>query len=138
MPDGTVAFEFASKKAAQPEAAIADFKIDGEDYFIRALADSQVAYLVHRTKTAGPDGIISAVLDFTHKALLPESAIRFEERALRVPDSLSLEQIVKVFEHVLGVVAAFPTGSPAPSVSPRRKTGSPSRANSRLKGVPAP
>jgi hypothetical protein len=139
MPDGTTSFEFASKKALAPAKAIDTFQIDGEDYFIRALKDSRVAYLVHKTRGGAPDVIISAVLDFTEQALLPESAKRFEARALGTDggDGLDLDQIVQVFNHILGVVAANPTGGPSKPSSPSpRKTGSASPATRRLQGVP--
>lgn len=139
MADGVTAFEFASKKALKPAAAINTFKIDGEDYHIRALKDASVAYLVHKTRGGQAHVIIAAVLDFTEKALLPESARRFEERALGTDgqDGLDLAQIVEVFEYVLGVVAANPTGSPNNSSPSPRKIGSASRATARARGVPS-
>lgn len=138
MADGVTAFEFASKKALKPASAIDTFTIDGEDYHVRALKDASIAYLVHRTRGGRPDVVISAVLDFTEKALLPESAARFEARALGTDgqEGLDLAQIVQVFEYILSVVAAFPTGSPANSSPSPRKTGSASRATSRARGVP--
>lgn len=140
MADGAKVFEFASKKALKPAAAIDTFKIDGEDYHIRALKDASVAFLVHRTRGGQPDVVISAVLDFTEKALLPESAKRFEERALGSDgqDGLDLAQIVQVFEYVLSVVAANPTGSPANSSPSPRRNGSGSRGTSRVRAVPSP
>lgn len=138
MADGVTAFEFASKKALKPAASIETFTIDGEDYHIRALKDASIAYLVHRTRGGQADVIISAVLDFTEKALLPESAKRFEARALGTDgqEGLDLAQIVQVFEYVLGVVAANPTGSPSSSSPSPRKIGSASRGTSRVRAVP--
>lgn len=136
MADGTKVFEFASKKQAAPAEAIADFQLDGPDspkFYIRALKDTSVAYLVHQTKGGAPDVVIAAVLDFTERALLPESSKRFEQRALGLDgnEELELTEIVEVFEHILGVVAANPTGSRNASSPQRPKTGSRSRATSR-------
>src|SRR4029078_13503346 len=95
MPDGHTAFEFASKKALAPAKAIDEFTIDGDVYYIRALKDSRVAYLVHKPRGGAAYGVISAVLDFTEQALLPESAKRFEARALGTDgqEGLDLAQI---------------------------------------------
>lgn len=131
------AFEFATKKAAATETkdAVGEFTINGETFYVRHLADSHLAYLVHRAKSKAPDKVIAAVLNFMEAAMLPESAERFEEMVLDTDDGGGLEmtEVVEVFEHVLTLVSALPTGSPKPSARRRPTAGSSSRATTRAK-----
>lgn len=120
-------FEFASitKKAK----TVGSFAINGENFDVRPLKDASMAYLVHRMRSGAPDVIISAVLDFTERALTAESAKRFEALVLDPDAGLEIAEIVQVFEHLLGMVSGLPTTSPKPSPAPRRRTGSASRAS---------
>lgn len=122
MTDGNKAFTFAAKRAAG-EKVIDTFDIDGESYDIRALKNSSVALLVHRVRSGRPEVVLSSCLDFAEKALTPESAKRFADRCLDPVEGLELEQITEVFEYILGIVSAGPTGQPSASSAPRRKTG---------------
>lgn len=122
------AFEFASVKTAEVKAH-GEFQINGETYYVRALKDSHLAYLVHKAKSSAPDRVIAAVLDFMEKAMLDESASRFEDLVLGDP-GLEMTEVVEVFQHVLTLVTATPTGPPKRSSARRRTTGSASPANS--------
>lgn len=130
MADGQKAFEFAGKKASG-EKIIESFTVNGESFDIRPLKDSSVAVLVHKTRNGTPDAVLAAVLNFTEKALTPESAKRFEAICLDPVDGLEMAQIVEVFQYVLGVVGANPSGSSNASSVPPRRTGSRSTAASR-------
>lgn len=138
MADGLKSFTFASKRIGLTSVEVIEsFEIDGEEFHIRALKDSAVAMLVHKTQGGNASGavVISAVLDFAERALLPESARRFEDLILGTDggDGLDMVQIVEVFNHILSVVAANPSGSRTASSAASRKTGSGSRAASRAK-----
>lgn len=130
VTNGIKTFNFGAKKAAGVKV-IETFELNGENFDIRALRDSNVAYLVHQTKSGKANDIIAGVLDFMERALTPESSKRFAELALDVDSGLTLEQIVEVFQYVLGVVGAHPFTSPSDSSSGPRKSGTGSRANSR-------
>lgn len=125
-------FEFSSVKAKGDVASHGEFLINGETYHVRALKDSHLAYLVHHAKSTQPDKVITAVLNFMERAMLEESAERFEALVLGDP-GLEMTEVVSVFEHVLTLVTANPTGSPKPSSGRRRTTGSGSPASSRAK-----
>lgn len=120
-------FEFSN--VAKKATTIGSFTINGEEFHVRPLKDASIAYLVHRSRSGAPDVIISAVLDFTEKAMVPESAKRFEAIVLDPEGGLEIAEIVQVFEHILGMVSAFPTGQQKASATPRRRTGSASRAS---------
>lgn len=129
MTQGIKTFSFGAKKATGVKV-IETFELNGENFDIRALRDSNVAYLVHQTKSGKANDIIAGVLDFMERALVPESAKRFADLALDVDSGLTLEQIVEVFQYVLGVVGAHPFTSPSASSSAPRKSGTASRASS--------
>lgn len=130
MTNGIKTFSFGAKKAAGVKV-IETFELNGESFDIRALKDSNVAYLVHQTKSGKANDIIAGVLDFLEKALTPDSSKRFAEIALDPAAGLTLEQIVEVFQYVLGVVGAHPFTSPSDSSSAPRRSGTGSRASSR-------
>lgn len=133
MSDNDIkAFEFSSVKAKGDVKAHGEFTINGETYYVRALKDAHLAYLVHHAKSTAPDKVITAVLNFMERALLEESAERFEALVLGDP-GLEMSEVVSVFEHVLTLVTANPTGSPKPSSARRRTTGSGSPASARSK-----
>lgn len=140
MADGTKSFAFSSKRAAGSKKGpviIESFDIDGSSFDIRALKDSSVAYLVHQTKGGEANVVIAAVLDFTERALTAESAKRFEALALGLDggEGLDLEQIVEVFQYILGVVGGHPTGPSSASSSAPRRTGTASRGTSRARAA---
>lgn len=130
MTNGIKTFQFSAKKAAGVKV-IESFEVNGESFDIRALKDSNVAYLVHQTKSGRANDVIAGVLDFMEKALTPDSSKRFSEMALDPDAGLTLEQIVEVFQYVLGVVGAHPTGPSSDSSSAPRRSGTGSRATSR-------
>lgn len=127
MTNGIKSFSFSAKKQSGAKV-IETFEVDGQSFDIRALKDSSVAYLVHQTKSGKANDIIAGVLDFLEKALTPESSTRFAELALDPAAGLTLEQIVEVFQYVLGVVGANPTGPSSASSSVPRRTGAGSRS----------
>lgn len=135
MSDNDIkSFNYASKKAAAGAGkAVGEFVLNGETLYVRALKDSHLAFLVHKAKSSSPDKVIAAVLDFTEKALLPESAQRFEEIVLDLEQGLEMEEVVEVFEHILTLVTAVPPTSPSSSSPRRRTTGSRSAASTRAK-----
>jgi hypothetical protein len=137
VTNGIKSFEFGAKKAAGVKV-IESFELNGEKFDIRALKDSNVAYLVHQTKSGKANDVIAGVLDFMEKALAPDSSKRFAEVALDPDAGLTLEQIVEVFQYVLGVVGAHPTGPSSDSSSGPRRTGTGSRANSRSRASSTP
>jgi hypothetical protein len=137
VANGIKSFEFGAKKAAGVKV-IETFELNGESFDIRALKDSNVAYLVHQTKSGKANDVIAGVLDFMEKALAPDSSKRFAEVALDPDAGLTLEQIVEVFQYVLGVVGAHPTGPSSDSSSAPRRTGTGSRANSRSRASATP
>lgn len=126
-------FANAKKSANKTEVkAIGQFDINGQVFRVRALKDTAVAYLIHRARNAKSDVVISAVLDFLEKALVPADYPAFEELALDPEDGLELEQVVEVFEHVLSMVAAGdPTGGSSASSPRSSRTGAGSRTTAR-------
>jgi hypothetical protein len=132
VTNGIKSFEFGAKRtsaAKKGPAIIESFELNGETLHIRALKDSSVAYLVHQTKSGKANDIIAGVLDFTEKALIPESAKRFAEIVLDPDAGLDLEEVVEVFQYVLGVVGAHPTGPSSDSSSASPPTGTASRSS---------
>lgn len=123
----TFEFDGAAAIGGEDEEVIGKFALRGETYYIRALVDSSVAVLVHRTRNGSPDVVLASVLNFTEKALVPESAKRFADICLDPVKGLKMAQIVEVFTYILGVVGANPTGSSTDSSAPQPKTGGPSR-----------
>lgn len=127
MADGTKSFVFASKRKKVGDTIVGGFDVDGEWYDIRALRDTAVAVLVHRIGEADPGEVVGLVLNFTEKALTPASAKRFAEIVLDPVDGLEILEIMEVFQYVLGVVGANPTGSVSDSSTPPPKVGTRSR-----------
>ncbi len=126
-------FTFASGRAKGAKSA-GKFEVNGESFEVRVLKDSNIAYLVAAVNGAGDAmKIISRVLDFMERALVPESAKRFESLVLDPDAGLEISQVVEVFQHVLGMVAGGedPTGSSSGSSARRPRTGASSTAASR-------
>lgn len=145
MADNAVkSFEFSAKRKAANEKAkgtvLQSFVVDGVSLDIRPLKDSSVAYLVHEISAGSPSEVISAVLDFTSKALTPESAKDFRRIVLDPEAGLELDEVVEVFEFILEVVSNGVPTTPEPVSTPsRRKTGSGSAATStRARAVKTP
>jgi hypothetical protein len=133
---GIKIFEFAAKRKASDAKSkgivLASFEVDGQSFDIRPLKDSSVAYLVHKISGGSPAEVISAVLNFTEKALTPESSVRFEKLVLDPDAGLELDEVVQIFEHILEVVSnGVPTMPPPASSASRRKTTSSSAATKR-------
>lgn len=133
MADGRKVFEFGAKKALAKSEPIGEFELLGEVYYIRALKDSATAILIHQTRSSENSVVLSAILNFTEKALVPESATRFAKVCLDPIDGLDMDQILEVFKYVLSIVAANPTGSSSDSSPTVRKSGTRSTAASRAK-----
>lgn len=124
------AFEFSSKVVAKDKIA-GTFSIDGQDFQVRVLKDSSLAYLVAKISD-GTDSskTLSYIIDFTERALVPDSATRFEALVLGKDggSGLELSEVMEVFQHVLELVAAGPTGGQAASASSRKSTSTRSKA----------
>lgn len=115
------AFEFASKRASGAKIA-GNFTINGEQFTVRVLGDSHIAYLVANVNGgAEPTKAITHVLNFTEKALLPESAQRFERLVLDPEAGLSMAEVMEVFQHVLTLVAGGEGAPDAPVATPRKR-----------------
>lgn len=126
-------FDFAVKRSDKVKVA-GKFTIGTDEFTIRVLQDSNIAYLIAKiTDNAEPTAIITHVLNFMERAMPPESSKRFERLVLDPDGGLSITQIVEVFQHVVTVVAggADPTGSPRASASRRPRNGA------ALKAIPA-
>lgn len=132
MAEGHKSFEFAAERKAGEEIA-GTFDIREVDFEIRRLADAVPSLLIYKINKAQGAEVIQLVLDFMELALTPDSSKAFADMALGTDGGggLKLAQIIEVFQHVLGVVAANPTGSPSDSSPAPRKTGSGSRATRR-------
>lgn len=117
-------FEFDNAAPAGP-AVIGDFTINGEKFYVRALKDTHVAYLVRAAqRKRNETAIISAVINFMEQALVAESSARFEDLVLGDP-GLEMLQVVEVFQHVLTVVSEG-SDAPAPTKKPTRsRSGNP-------------
>lgn len=138
MPDAVKVFEFSAKRKASDAKTkgivLATFEVDGQSFDIRPLKDSSVAYLVHKISGGSPAEVISAVLNFTEKALTPDSSVRFEKLVLDPEAGLELDEVVQIFEHILEVVSnGVPPTPPSASTRSPRKTSSASRATSAAK-----
>ena len=133
MADGSKTFDFSGKRALG-EDVIDTMTIktkeypDGQDFDIRAMKDSAPMFLAHKLSVGDNTQKLVAVIDFMHSAMTPESAERFEELATDPINGLDWEEIVEIFQYVLGVVSGNPTGLPSGSSTVQRKTGSSSRA----------
>lgn len=121
-------FEFGSAVKAE---SIGQFEITIKDtktkhtFHVRELKDTHVAYLVRAAqRKRNETAIISAVINFMEYALVEESSARFEELALGDP-GLSMEEIVEVFTHVLGIVSSGAESADTTKRSPARRSGNP-------------
>lgn len=117
-------FDFANVRTGKQKIA-GEFSINGEDFQVRVLKDASIAYLVAAVNgSEDPMRIITKVLDFMERALVPESAKRFEKLVLDPEAGLEIEQVVQIFQHVLGVVAGGDPTGPSKGSSPQpRRTG---------------
>lgn len=120
-------FEFASGRASGEQIAGA-FKINGEQFDVKVINDTNIAYLIASITSGSEDGrVITKVLNFMERAMTEESAKRFEDLALGNDGGkgLKLEYVVEVFKHVLGIAAggAGPTTQSKRSAARPRATG---------------
>lgn len=127
------AFEFGSKVATKEKIA-GKFTVNGDTFSVRAIKDAQIAYLIAQVSHEDPMKVVVSVLDFTERVLAKESAPRFEALVLGKDggDGLELKEVMEVFQHILTLVAADPTGgAPSASSRARKTTTASSRATTR-------
>lgn len=122
-------FEFANVRSSKAKIA-GKFAVGTEQFEVRVLKDANIAYLVAAVNGATePMKIITSVLNFMERAMVPESAKRFESLVLDPDDGLEIAQVVEIFQHVLSMVAGGdPTGPSSASSQPRKRTGARSTA----------
>jgi hypothetical protein len=83
------------------------FKMGGNVFEVRALKDSNIAYLIAAVNENGdPMRTVSKVLNFMERALTDESYPRFEAYVLDPKAGLEIKEILQVFQHVLVLVAS--------------------------------
>lgn len=102
-------FEFGAKKTEGEIKAIASFKINGEQYQVRAMRGVSLMYLINKMKNGrNQDDQIAAFLEFADSALLPESAKRLEKLILEQDNGVEFEapELIQVLTHIVQLAAA--------------------------------
>lgn len=83
------------------------FELNGQEFTVRALNDSNVAYLIAAINdTTDPMRVVTKVIDFMDRALIKEDGPRFEKVVLDPESGLKIEELLSVFQHVLTLAAS--------------------------------
>lgn len=126
-------FEFAAAydESAEVEEAVAgQFELHGKTFSVRYLPDTNVAYLIAAINdTSDPMRVVTKVIDFMHRALIEVDGPIFEKVVLDPRRPVKIENLLEIFQHVLGLAAAErPTGGSSESSEPSSKTGTAGRS----------
>lgn len=128
-------FEFASEynDAEGEEPVAGKFMLQGKEFSVRYLHDTNVAYLIAAINdTSDPMRVVTKVIDFMHRALIDVDGPIFEKVVLNPKKPVKIEHLLEVFQHVLSLAAAErPTGGSSGSSEPSPKTGTASSGRPR-------
>lgn len=124
-------FEFAAEY--DEDAVAGRFVLQGEEFSVRFLADSNVAYLIAAINdTSDPMRVMTKVVDFMERALVDGDGARFEKVVLNPKKPVKIEHLLEVFQAVLSLAAAErPTGGSSESSEQSSKTGTASSGRRR-------